>query len=174
MPDPTKLAVNGRCPNSTTAGQVLGLLQNQTWLDSTMKTHLHPNHCPDWWRSLDLQPGGDLMISEQVFLHPSSSPLLPVSTETDLRLWTTDSTRFISSLWLTAGHIFYHPTWLDQVWVEPKPNLTQPVNTPISDFNLLLNLLYVDLQVWNCRLSYFKIWMESLAMCQLVLFWALG
>lgn len=74
------------------------------------ETHLHPNHCPDWWRSLDLQPGGDLMISEQVFLLPSSSPLLPVSTETDLRLWTTDSTRFISSLWLTAGHIFYHPT----------------------------------------------------------------
>jgi len=120
---------------------------------------------PTRWRSRDLR---------QVFLHLSSSLLLPVSTETDLPLWTTDSTRFISSLQSTAGHVFYHLTWLGQVRVEPKPNLTQPVNTPISDFNLLLNLLYVDLQVWNCRLSYFKIRMESLAVCQFVLFWALG
>ena len=94
------------------------------------------------WRSRDLR---------QVFLHLSSSPLLPVSTETNLPLWTTDSTRFISSLWLTAGHVFYHLIFLGLRSLDLKLGFQIYVWVWIHLF-----LFYLFLSSWDCIHAWFE------------------
>lgn len=130
------------------------------------------------WKPISIQItaqiGGDLVISNKfscISLHRCCSQFQPKPICHCGQL-----TQLNSFLLFGRPRVTFSTTWHDgssSSWAQ-TPNLTQPVNTPISDFNLLLNLLYVDLQVWNCRLSYFKIRMESLAVCQFVLFWVLG